>query len=60
MFRALGILVALYALYAAMSGKVYVKAGPWGKTVTREAAPVHFWVALAIYAGLAAMLVLVF
>ena len=47
MFKALGVLVGLYALYAATTGRVYAKAGPGGRTVSREESPEYFWVVIA-------------
>ena len=56
MFKALGVLVGLYALYAATTGRVYAKAGPGGRTVSREESPEYFWVVIAVYAGLSVAL----
>ena len=53
-------LLALYAAYAAISGRVYVKAGARGKTVTRAESPGEFWVSIVIYAGLSVALLAVF
>ncbi|MCG3190299.1 MAG: hypothetical protein LKCHEGNO_02972 [Burkholderiaceae bacterium] len=60
MFKALGALVGLYALYAALAGEVYAKAGALGRKVLRSESPEYFWVIIAIYAGLALALVTVF
>jgi hypothetical protein len=60
MFKAIGGAVALYTLYAAISGQVYAKAGPGGRTVSRQATPVYFWTVIVIYAGLSAALMTVF
>ncbi|HRF83183.1 MAG: hypothetical protein J0L89_08735 [Xanthomonadales bacterium] len=60
MFKALGILVGLYALYAALTGEVLAKSGPWGRTVSRADSPRYFWVVVAIYAALALALLTVF
>jgi len=57
MFKALGVLVGAYAVYAAVKGEVYAKSGPWGRTVSREDSPEYFWVIVAIYAGLGLALV---
>ena len=57
MFKALGVLVGAYGLYAAVKGEVYAKSGPWGRTVSREDSPEYFWVIVAIYAGLGLALV---
>jgi hypothetical protein len=60
MFKALGVLVGAYALYAAVKGEVYAKSGPWGRTVSREDSPEYFWVVVAIYAGFGLALMTVF
>jgi len=60
MFKALGLIVGLYALYAAVAGEVYAKNGAWGRTVSRSESPEYFWIVIAIYAGLALALVTVF
>ena len=60
MFKALGALVGLYTLYAAVRGEVYAKSGAWGRTISRAESPAYFWVVIAIYAGLAVALVTVF
>jgi len=60
MFKALGALVALYVVYAIVSGKVYAKSGPGGRAILRRNSPEDFWVVIAIYAGLGVALVFVF
>lgn len=60
MFDALGIVVGLYTAYAAFTGSVYAKSGPWGRKVTRQDSPGYFWTVIAIYAGLSAALVFIF
>lgn len=60
MFKALGVVVALYAVYAAVKGEVYAKAGPSGRVVSRADSPEYFWVVIAIYAGLSIALITVF
>jgi hypothetical protein len=60
LFKILGVLVALYALYGALSGQVYAKSGVWGKTIMRKESPVDFWMTIAIYTGLAIALETVF
>jgi hypothetical protein len=59
-FKALGIVVALYAVYAAIKGVVYAKSGVWGRTVSRADSPEYFWVIIAIYACLSVALMVVF
>lgn len=60
MFKVLGLLVGVYVLYAAGTGEVYVKAGVWGRTVSRTESPEYFWVAITVYAILALALATVF
>ena len=56
LFKIIGMLVALYAICAALSGQVFAKSGAWGKTILRSEAPVEFWMTIVIYAGLAVAL----
>ena len=60
LFKALGILVALYTIYAVRRGEVYAKSGVRGRTVSRDDSPGYFWVVIMIYAGLSVALVTVF
>jgi len=60
MFKALGLILGLYACYAALAGEVYAKDGVRGRTVSRAESPQYFWVVVAIYAGLALALATVF
>ncbi len=60
MFKLLGALVALYAIYAAVKGEVVAKAGPGARTVVRDESPRYFWCVVIIYAGLALALVFLF
>lgn len=60
MFAALGILVCVYAVYAAATGEVYAKSGAWGRRVVRRESPEYFWVVIVIYAGLGIALITVF
>lgn len=60
MFKLLGVLVAIYTLWAAFEGRVYAKSGPGGHTVTRQDEPRYFWTVIAIYAGLSIALMTVF
>lgn len=59
-FKALGILLAVYTGGAALHGRVYAKSGPSGRAVSRDAEPVYFWVVIAVYAALSVALLLVF
>jgi hypothetical protein len=60
MFKMLGMLLALYTLYAALKGEVYAKSGAWGRTVSRGGSPEYFWLVIAIYAGLSLALLTLF
>jgi hypothetical protein len=60
MFTVIGALLALYTLYATISGAVYAKSGLSGRTVTKAQSPRYFWTVIAIYAGLSIALVTVF
>ena len=60
MFKALGILVGLYAAYAALAGSVYAKSGPGGRSIHRHEEPRYFWTVIVIYAGLSIALLTVF
>ena len=60
LFDVLALPVGLYALYAAVTGEVYAKAGPWGRTISRSESPVDFWMTVVIYAALAIALAAVF
>lgn len=60
MFKALGVLLALYTLYAALQGQVYAKSGIWGKMIVRRARPTYFWAVIVCYAGLSVALLAIF
>lgn len=59
-FQLLAIPVALYALYAALAGEVFAKAGTWGKSISRADSPVEFWMTIVIYGGLAVAMATLF
>lgn len=60
MFDALGVLVAVYVVFALFDGSVLAKRGAWGERIERANEPHRYWVVIAIYAGLAAALITVF
>jgi hypothetical protein len=62
MFKALGILVALYTLWAAFDGKVYAKQSGLrgGRHVHREDEPRYYWAVIGIYGALSVALLTVF
>lgn len=59
MFKVLALLVALYTFHSAVTGRVYVKSGIWGRTVLRAESPKYFWSVIVIYAAVAVMLITV-
>lgn len=61
LFKGLGLLVAVYTIYAALSGSVYAKSGPVGaRRITRAQSPRYFWLVVACYAVLALVLLTIF
>lgn len=52
MFKLLGALVCLYSVYAAVTGRVIARSGPWARIVSRQESPEYFWLVIVIYAGL--------
>jgi hypothetical protein len=60
MFKLLGLLVALYTLYAVLNGEVFARSGPWGKMISREDSPRYFWAVIVCYVALALALMTVF
>jgi hypothetical protein len=59
-FDLLGVCVALYASYAAVTGSVFVRHRAWGRTVLRSDEPIYFWSVIVIYGLLAVALVFYF
>lgn len=60
LFKFLGVMLAIYVIYAIKSGEVYAKSGASGQTVSLEASPGYFWTVIVIYGGLSLALVTVF
>jgi uncharacterized BrkB/YihY/UPF0761 family membrane protein len=60
MFKFLGVLVALYTIFAVVRGEVYAKSRAWGRSVQRSHEPRYFWVVVSIYSLLALALIFVF
>jgi hypothetical protein len=60
LFKALGVVLALYTAYAAFRGEVYARARWSGGAVERAEEPRYFWVVIAIYFGLSVALLTVF
>ena len=62
MFKLLGVLVALYVVFAAYDGRVYAERA-WLRRpsmVERSAEPRWFWTVITIYGALAVALITVF
>jgi len=59
-FKILGILVALYVVYALAAGQVYAKRGLWGAVSKRANDPFDYWTAVTVYTGLSAALIFLF
>jgi hypothetical protein len=60
MFRALGIIVLLYVVYALVQGEVYAKHRWWGRRVYWDQSPGHFSVVIAVYILLGVSLIFLF
>jgi hypothetical protein len=60
MFKAIGFALALYTIFATVSGRVYAKSGPGGRKVSRQDRPNYFWIVIAIYFGLSGALIFLF
>ena len=60
LFKGLGVLLAIYTIYAICAGEVFAKSAAWGKTISRTDSPRYFWVVIAIYALLSLALMTIF
>lgn len=60
MFKVLGVVLALYVAYAAMTGEVIAKSGPGMRRVRRAESTRYFWTVMAIYAALALAMIVWF
>ena len=60
LFKALGVVLAIYTAHAAFRGEVYARSGWKGRTIERMEEPRYFWVVIAIYFGLSVALLTVF
>ena len=60
LFQTLGVLLAIYVIYAIASGRVYTKDRWKGTTLERDAQPGQYWTVIVIYAGLSLALYFVF
>jgi hypothetical protein len=60
MFRIIGVLVALYTLYALVTGSVWAKAGISAREILRQESPGNFWTVIVIYTALSVALIFYF
>ncbi|MGH8050164.1 MAG: hypothetical protein ACREPB_05840 [Arenimonas sp.] len=60
MFKGLGILLAIYTLYAISQGEVFAKSGVWGNTISKVDSPNYFWAVITVYTLLSIALITVF
>jgi len=60
MFKGLGILVAVYTIYAIAQGEVFAKSGIGGSTISKKESPRYFWAIIAVYSLLAIALMTIF
>ena len=60
MFKVLGVVLALYVAYAAITGEVIAKSGPGMRRVRRVESTRYFWTVIAIYAALALAMIVWF
>ena len=60
MFKAIGVLVALYAVYGAAAGEIFAKRGASGGMVKRSESPFNYWATISVYIGLSLALFFVF
>lgn len=60
MFKGLGVLVAIYTIYAVSRGEIFAKSGLWGSTISKTESPKYFWVVVTVYALLSIALIMVF
>src|SRR5690606_15004745 len=59
-FDLLGVLLAIYTAYAAVSGQVYARHRAWGRTVVQSEEPGYFWSIIVIYGLLSVALIVYF
>ncbi len=60
LFNGLGVLLAIYTIYATSQGEVFAKSGAWGKTISRMDSPKYFWTVIAVYSLLSMSLLIIF
>jgi hypothetical protein len=60
LFDVLGVCLAIYTAWAAVTGSVFVRHRAWGRTVLRDDEALYFWAVIAIYGVLAVALIVYF
>jgi hypothetical protein len=60
LFDLLGVLLAIYTGYAAVTGSVFIRHRGWGRTVLRAEETGYFWTVIAIYGALSVALIAYF
>jgi hypothetical protein len=60
MFKLVGVMVALYVVYALSVGEVFAKRGIWGAISRRAEQPFQYWSTIVVYAILSAVLFFIF
>jgi hypothetical protein len=60
MFKLLGALLALYVVQCLVTGAVFAKSGPWGRTYRRDEDSLGYWGAVGAYVVLVLALFFVF
>jgi len=60
MFKGIGVLVAIYTIYAISRGEVFARSGLWGNTISKTESPKYFWMVIVVYSLLSIALITVF
>lgn len=60
MYKALGVLVAIYTIYAIARGEVFAKSGLRGNSISKTDSPKNFLMVVAVYVLLSTALIMVF
>lgn len=60
LFKLLGVLLICYVIQALVTGSVYAKSGPWGRTFHRDEQAWSYWSAVVCYSLLSVALLFVF
>jgi hypothetical protein len=60
MFKLVGVIVALYVVYALSVGEVFAKRGVWGAISRRAEQPFQYWSTIVAYTVLSVALFFIF